>query len=231
MIDGKRVLGIIPARGGSKGIPRKNLRLLAGKPLLTWTIEAARDSHYLDRVILSSEDEAIIAVARKWGCEVPFIRPAELARDDTPGIEPVLHAIHSIGGNYDYIVLLQPTSPLRTTEDIDGCISHCVRGNAPACVSVTAVAQHPSWMHTLDSQGRLLPLLSWSSADCRQDLPPVYLENGAVYVARTDYLMSRRDFITTETIAYIMPAARSVDIDTTLDLLLCAIIKAQENDT
>jgi CMP-N,N'-diacetyllegionaminic acid synthase len=114
MINGKTILGIIPARGGSKGIPRKNLIIFGGKPLMAWTIEAGLQSHYIDRLILSSEDEEIIAVAREWGCEVPFIRPAELSRDDTPGIEPVIHAIKTLKTSYDYIILLQPTSPLRS---------------------------------------------------------------------------------------------------------------------
>jgi len=117
MIDNNMVLGIISARGGSKGIPRKNIKLLAGKPLIAWTIEEAQKSQYLDRLILSSEDMEIISTAQSWGCEVPFIRPAELARDDTPGIDPVIHALHQLAEQYDYVMLLQPTSPLRTVED------------------------------------------------------------------------------------------------------------------
>ncbi len=114
MIAGKTVLAIIPARGGSKGVPRKNIRLLAGKPLIVWTIDEAKKSKYIDRFILSSEDDEIIKIAREYGCEVPFKRPIELAQDDTPGIEPVIHAINTLEDKYDYVVLLQPTSPLRT---------------------------------------------------------------------------------------------------------------------
>nr|HPK54819.1 acylneuraminate cytidylyltransferase family protein [Smithellaceae bacterium] len=117
MIQGKTVLAIIPARGGSKGIPRKNITNLAGKPLIAWTIEEAKKSKYIDRLILSSEDNEIIQVAKEWGCEVPFIRPRELAEDDTLGIEPVLHALNTIKKKYDYVVLLQPTSPLRSVDD------------------------------------------------------------------------------------------------------------------
>lgn len=123
-----KILAIIPARGGSKGVPRKNIRDLAGKPLIAWTIEEAKKSKYITRLILSSEDEEIIEAAKKYGCEVPFVRPIELAQDNTPGIEPVLHAIEKCPG-YDYVLLLQPTSPLRTVEDIDGCIEFLLNKN------------------------------------------------------------------------------------------------------
>ena len=126
MLNGKTILAIIPARGGSKGIPRKNIKPLAGKPLIAWTIEEAKKSKYIDRLILSSEDEEIIRIAKKWGCEVPFVRPKEFAEDETSGIEPILHAIETLSEKYDYVCLLQPTSPLRTVNDIDGCIKKCI---------------------------------------------------------------------------------------------------------
>jgi CMP-N,N'-diacetyllegionaminic acid synthase len=160
MINGKTILGIIPARGGSKGIPRKNLIIFGGKPLMAWTIEAGLQSHYIDRLILSSEDEEIIAVAREWGCEVPFIRPAELSRDDTPGIEPVIHAIKTLKTSYDYIILLQPTSPLRSAEDIDDCINYCIQAKAVSCVSVTVAQPSPYWMYTLDQQKKTATLVA-----------------------------------------------------------------------
>lgn len=226
MIEGRKVMGVIPARGGSKGIPRKNLRLLAGKPLIAWTIEEAKKSQYIDRLILSSEDEEIIKAAQEWGCEVPFVRPAELARDDTPGLEPVIHALKTTGDGYDYVVLLQPTSPLRTVNDIDDCIRYCVREGAPVCVSVSLAGKSPYWMHTLNEHNRLRPLLpAEKPAERRQDLPPVYVENGAVYVAETGYLLKEKRFITEETLAYIMPADRSWDIDTEMDFLWCAFLK------
>lgn len=226
MIRGQSILAIIPARGGSKGIPKKNIRNFAGKPLIAWTIQEAGKSKYLDRFILSSEDREIIRVAKTWGCEVPFVRPVELAGDDTPGIEPVIHAINNIGRHYDYVVLLQPTSPLRTAGDIDCCIQFCIRKNAPCCVSVSQASKNPYWMYTLTGQQKLSPVLKTkSSIDRRQDLPAVYLPNGAVYVAQTSYLLEARTFITEETVAYIMPENRSWDIDTELDFLICALIK------
>jgi len=224
MIQGRSVLAIIPARGGSKGIPRKNIRMLAGKPLIAWTIEETKKSKYIDRLILSSEDAEIIKVAKEWGCEVSFVRPAELAKDDTPGIEPVLHAMSMLPG-YDYVVLLQPTSPLRLVDDIDGCIETCVSSSAPSCVSVTEVDQHPYWMYTISDAGYLEAFIKQPiKTFCRQDLPKVHILNGAVYVSESNILEERRSFITTETKAYVMPQKRSRDVDDYLDMMLCEIL-------
>lgn len=224
MINGQKVLAIIPARGGSKTLPRKNIRCLAGKPLIAWTIEEARKSQYIDCSIISSDDDEIIRVAREWGAEVPFIRPAELAEDDTPGIEPVLHALKSINGYYDYTVLLQPTSPLRTVKDIDECIHYCISKGAVTCTSVSKVDKSPYWMYSLNDQQRLRPLvLSQQSINRRQDLPPIYALNGAIYVAQTQYLQKARCFISHETLAYIMPAERAMDIDDEIDFRYCEL--------
>jgi len=231
MINNNKVLGIIPARGGSKGVPRKNIKLLAGKPLIAWTIEEAKKSQYLDRLILSSEDTEIIITAKTWGCEAPFVRPAELARDDTTGIEPVIHALDQLDEHYDYVVLLQPTSPLRTVEDIDGCIRYCLQEGASACISVSLTDKHPYWMHFIDERRRLHPLLPTAqSIQRRQDLPPVYIENGAVYVAQKDFLLNMKCFTTGETLAYIMPPERSWDIDNEFDFYCCSLLKGGHHD-
>ena len=205
MIEGKRILAVITARGASKGVPRKNIRVVAGKLLIAWTIESAKRSRYLDRVILSSEDTEIIAVAKKWGCDVPFIRPAALAQDETPGIDPVIDALNSLPEKYDFVVLLQPTSPLRTTEDLDRSIELCLKKNAPACVSVTEPEKSPYWMYTLNAEGRMHPLLeNPDDYRRRQDLPRVYALNGAVFVADCHWLVRTQSFVTPETIAYEM---------------------------
>lgn len=218
MYNGKTVLGIIPARGKSKGVPRKNMKRLGGKPLIVWTIEESKKSRYLDRFILSSEDEEIMLFARYLGCDVPFVRPVELAQDDTPGIEPVLHALETLPERYDYVVLLQPTSPLRTKEDIDRCIELCVKQNASSCVSVTESDKSPYWMYVLNEIGKITPLLETEKRyNRRQDLPKVYTVNGAVYIAEVGWLLSNRSFMSNETHGYIMPRERSVDIDTELD--------------
>lgn len=228
MLDGMRILGLITARGGSKSIFRKNLKILAGKPLIAWTIEEALKSRLLDRLILSSDDAEIIATAQKYGCEVPFTRPAELARDETPGIDPVIHALQNISGEYDYVVLLQPTSPLRTAEDIDDCIAYCLQAGAPVCVTVRPATEQPCWMHTIDEKGRLRPLLELGTQPVRrQEAPQVFVENGAVYIAQTDYLRQKKNFITPETLAYLMPRERSWDIDNEEDFLYCALLLDQ----
>jgi N-acylneuraminate cytidylyltransferase len=225
VIAGNKVLAIIPARGGSKGVPRKNIRLLAGKPLIAWTIEEAKKSKYIDRLILSSEDDEIMQVAGDYGCEVPFKRPIELAQDDTPGVEPIIHALHTLKGRYDYVVMLQPTSPLRTAADIDECMEKCAASDAPACVSVSEVEQSPYWMYRLDKKMRMLPLInSGTLISRRQDLPPVYILNGAVYVARSEYLLTQKSFITDETVGYEMPLKKSLDIDNEYDLKLAELI-------
>lgn len=225
MINKKSVLAIIPARGGSKGIPYKNICQFAGKPLIAWTIQEAKKSKYIDRTILSSDDKKIISVAKKFGCEVPFIRPANLALDDTPGIKVVLHAIDEIGCKYDYVVLLQPTSPMRTFKDIDSCLKICEENLAPVCVSLCEPEKSPYWMFRIDPDERLVPLIHLEQqSPNRQNLPKAYSLNGAVYVARTDWLKSSKTFLAEETISYLMPRERSLDIDTKLDLKICEII-------
>ena len=223
MFDKKKILAIIPARGGSKGIPRKNIRNLGGKPLISWTIEAAKKSKYIDRLILSSEDEEIIAVAKKYGCEVPFIRPAELAMDDTPGTAPVLHVIQILKEHFDYLVLLQPTSPFRTAEDIDGAIQHCIGNKEDACVSVVESEKHPAWMFFLTERKKLAPVLDQKTlVTHRQQLAPVYVLNGAIYVVNVRVFLQEEIFLLpNRTISYQMPKERSIDIDSEFDFKQC----------
>ena len=224
MIEGQRIMALIPARGGSKGVPRKNLRMLAGKPLIAWTIEAAKSSQYIDEVVLSSEDDEIIQTARAWGCATPFVRPAVLAGDEVSAVLPVLHAIQEFPG-FDYVVLLQPTSPLRLPADIDACIEQCLQANANACVSVAKPDKSPYWMMQLDERARMVPVLGWNPQyRQRQDLPEVFALNGSIYVAKCDWLSVSETFLTEDTLAYEMPRHRSVDIDTELDLIVAEAI-------
>lgn len=228
MIGGKSVLAIIPARGGSKGVPRKNLHPLAGRPLIAWTIEAAKASKLIDRFVLSSDDDEIIAVARSLGCDVPFKRPAALAADATPGIDPVLHALGALPG-FDYVVLLQPTSPLRSASDIDSAIELCVSTGAETCVSVAEPAQSPYWMSTAGADGYLKPLFPDIKASRRQDLPQALALNGAIYVANVPDLLKNKSFLTEKTVPFLMPDERSIDIDGPLDFRLAeALIHANQ---
>jgi CMP-N,N'-diacetyllegionaminic acid synthase len=221
MINNKLVLAIIPARGGSKGVSRKNIREIAGKPLIAWTIEEAKKSKYIDRLILSSEDKEIINIAKSFGCEVPFIRPDHLALDSTPGMDPVLHAIRKLP-KFDFVVVLQPTSPLRIAEDIDGCIEQLLKSASPSCVSVTEPEKSPYWMFSLNDESKIEPVINQNDIIVRrQDLPSVYALNGAVYAAETNWLLEKKSFLTKETTAFIMPKNRSFDIDTEEDFLFC----------
>ncbi|MFZ5537271.1 MAG: cytidylyltransferase domain-containing protein [Pseudomonadota bacterium] len=218
--DRPNILALIPARGGSKGLPGKNILPLAGKPMIQWSIEAAQGSRFVTRVVVSSDDPAILEVARAAGAETPFVRPAELAQDDTPSMDVVLHALDQLPP-VDWVVLLQPTSPLRSAEDIDQAIARCLETGAPACVSVSESPALPWWMFRVDATGRLVPFLDAAQRpQRRQEAPTLYTLNGAVYVARVDWLRKTRSFLTEETVAHVMPAERSVDIDTALDFRL-----------
>lgn len=210
------VLALIPARGGSKGIPRKNIRPFCGKPLMQWAIDVALAADYVDQVVVSTEDPEIAEVAKAGGAEVPFLRPAELASDTAPGIAPVLHALEQLPHVSD-VLLLQPTSPLRTSADIEAIAALRQRSGRESAVSLTPSAKHPAWMYSLNQDERLESLLQFNGAQCRQRLPPAYLLNGALYLASRDFLLREQSFIGDDTVGYVMPAERSVDIDTPLD--------------
>lgn len=215
----KKVLGIIPARGGSKGLPRKNVLVAGKKPLIAWTIEAARKSSVIDRLIISSDDEEIIKVAEEYKCEVPFRRPSSIASDEATTIDVVLHAL-DIFPDFEYVVLLQPTSPLRTSEDIDAAFRLLQIHNAQSCVSVSRVELSPYWMYSVDEKNKLKPIIpNTSFIPRRQNLPNAYFLNGAIYIAETSWLRSKRCFLDEETLAYLMPKTRSLDIDDMDDFL------------
>jgi N-acylneuraminate cytidylyltransferase len=229
VIEGLSVLALITARGGSKGLPGKNIRPVSGRPLIDFTVAAARAATCVDRVVLSTDDEAIAQAAQAGGCEVPFRRPAELAGDDTRSIDVVLHALDQLAP-VNLVVLLQPTSPLRSAADIDAVCDQLVRSGAPACVSVAPAEQSPYWMYRLGHSQRLLPLLEApAQATRRQDLPAVYALNGAVYAARTAWLRESRSFVTAETVAHVMPRERSIDIDTLDDFETFARLLARQH--
>ena len=226
MYKGKRILCTLSARGGSKGVPGKNIRDLGGLPLIAWTIREARKSAYLDRIVVSSDDEAILAVARSHGADTPFVRPAELARDDTPGVDPVLHALEALRPEeYDYVVLLQPTSPLRTVQDIDGCVARCLDNDWPCLISITETGDSPYFSFQMDTVDRMVPVIKQDSFHTRrQDLPRTFAPNGAVYVAKCDWLARTKSYLTPETRGYEMPADRSWDIDELLDFDICELL-------
>jgi len=216
------ILGLIPARGGSKGIPRKNVRRLSGKPLIHYTCEAARGSRLLSRTIVSTDCPEIAAVAAEADVEVPFLRPPELAADTTPMIDVIRHAIRwmktSTGGRPDVIVLLQPTAPLRRSRHIDEAVQLLLDGNFDSVVSVAPVPQHfnPHWQFvTKDEELQVFtgePLSHIVTR--RQDLGITYTRNGAVYGFRPDVLEHTGSFYGTRCAAYVMPPECSVNLET-----------------
>jgi N-acylneuraminate cytidylyltransferase len=227
MISDKRILGLIPARGGSKGVPRKNIREIDGKPLVAFSIETAKNSKYLDAVVVSSEDDEILSISKKWGAE-ELQRPHHLSQDTTPGVDVVLHALNTYK-DYDYVVLLQPTSPLRRTIDIDRSIELCFKSEMPFCVSVTKTEKNPYWMFTIKKNGGLSSILSGQIPNRRQDVEPIYILNGAVYVTDVKWLIKQKNYIYSEAIAYEMPVEYSVDIDNKNDIQYLEYICSSEN--
>lgn len=213
MYKEKKILAVIPARGGSKLVPKKNIKNLGGKPLIAWTIKEALDSKYIDNVVLSSDDDEIIEVAKKYGCNVPFKRPVELAADETPSIVVVLHAIERMD-EYDYVVLLQPTSPFRTAKDIDSSIELCMKKEAVSCVSLTEATENPNWMYFLDDKMNMLSVLDEDLRLQRQKLATVYKLNGAIYIVQRDWVLKHQKFVDRQiSVGYIMSGKNSLDID------------------
>ena len=221
------ILALIPARGGSKGIPRKNIVPLAGRPLIAHTIAAAKGASCLDRVVVSTDDDEIAAVAARWGAEVPFRRPAELAGDTAAGLDVALHALDWLAENEGYapdiLVELQPVAPLRLAADIDRAVRPLLDGSADTVVGLVET-EHPYYLRRLVG-GAVFPFLPETpEAFRRQDLPPVYRLNGALLATRTQLLRERRSFYGGRTCGYVMPPERSIDIDTPLDLRIAAAL-------
>ena len=221
------ILAIIPARGGSKGIPRKNIRLLARKPLIAYSIEASLKSKYIDRVVVSTEDEEIAEISKRYEAEV-IERPKEVARDDSPTIDAIFHALEVLKAeeNYepDIAILLQPTSPLRNAEDIDSAIELFLNADCESVVSVCEFKHSPYWCFVIEG-GYLKSLFGDEYLRRRrQDLEKVYMPNGAIYISTPENLRIYKSFYCPRTIPYIMPPERSIDIDNEVDLMLAELL-------
>lgn len=218
-----KTLGLITARGGSKSIPFKNISPLGGIPLIAYTIESARESELLDRCIVSTDSERIAGICREWGLEVPFMRPPELAQDNTPSFPVVLHALDAVGESYDAVMILQPTSPFRTGDDIDTAIRMLIADpEADSVISVVKVDdRHPARMKRIED-GVLIdpPFTEAFEGQPRQQLPDYYVRNGAVYLSRVQSVRETQLLKGRRSLAYVMPPERSVNIDGYLDLLL-----------
>ena len=223
MIKGQRVLALITARGGSKELPKKNILPLGGKPLVAWSINAAQQSRYLDHIAISSDDHEIIQIAQKHGCEAPFVRPPELASDAAETLDVAIHALELLP-EYEILVILQPTSPLRTAADIDTALEIMLKQGARSCVSVVEPDKSPYWAYQLNDKGYMRPLLDPKQVkQRRQDLPMTYVPNGALYIIQTDWLLKSRHLVDENTLAYIMPKERSIDVDSEHDLKIAEL--------
>lgn len=221
MYQGERILALIPARGGSKGIPGKNIKEFGGHPLIAYTVAAARRSRYVDDVVVTTDSGEIAAAARRYGAEVPFMRPPELAQDGSKTIDAVVHAVRALRGlgrEYRAVVLLQPTSPLRRAEEVDGAIEEFFSHGCLGLASVCEAQENPVLTRRLDASGVMHPLLPVSSTVRRQDMPRFWHVDGAVYVNRATDLTPETS-LNDNPIGYAMPRLRSSDIDCIEDFL------------
>jgi CMP-N,N'-diacetyllegionaminic acid synthase len=218
-----KVLGIITARGGSKGLLGKNILPILGKPLIAYTIDAALRSEMITKIIVSSDDDEILDVSRSFGVEI-IKRPSELAQDTSKSEEAILHAIESLqndGEFFDIVILLQPTSPLRTSKDIDNSIRSMLSKNAEAVISVTNIGKKPFKSYYRNKYGFLKGLHNDESPNMRrQDLPDAFLANGAIYAIFTEVFLKTNSLLPTTTIPYEMSEEKSCDIDNIIDLKL-----------
>lgn len=227
------MLAIIPARGGSKGIPGKNIKLLYGKPLIVYTIEAAVAAKTIDRIILSTDDSEIAQIASRYDIEIPFMRPKELAQDDSLAIDSYIYTIERLNkefdNNYEEFVVLLPTAPLRTSEDTDKAIELFLKKDADSVISCTALDYPVEWICSINDDGTIQRN---SETDIRkrmnrQESTRVYIPNGAVYVLKYSLLKEKNSYYSDRTYAYIMPPERSVDIDTELTFKFAEFLISQ----
>ncbi|MGL3001284.1 cytidylyltransferase domain-containing protein [Flavobacterium sp. RSSB_23] len=220
-----KVLAIIPARGGSKGVPKKNVKLLGGIPLIAHAINCAKESSRVTKIIVSTDCEEIAAIAKKNSCEV-MIRPNDLASDTSNVVLTVEHAYKTLNEDFDIIVLLQPTSPLRTGKDLDNIIEMFERDTKlDGVISVVPFDDlHPARMYNLGTNNELIPFIKDSESMRRQDLEPVYYRNGCFYAVKSQSFFTEKSFMVKNKKAYIMDAEWLVNIDTPRDFKIASII-------
>ncbi|WP_461206465.1 acylneuraminate cytidylyltransferase family protein [Clostridium sp. DL1XJH146] len=231
MYNSKKILAIIPARGGSKGILDKNIKELDGKPLINYTIEAAKRSKYIDKTIVSTDSENIKKIAVEALAEVPFIRPASLSDDNAKSIDVVIHTIEFLeenGENFDLVILLQPTSPLRDEKDIDQALENMILSKENSLVSICEVSENPILMRRTE-ENKLKPILHSDLTNLRrQNLPKFYIFNGAIYINTVDMLKKEKIFVNDNTMPFIMEKEKSIDIDDIIDFKLAELLMKEE---
>ena len=219
---------LIPARKGSKGVPGKNWRALAGRPLIEWTIKAAQESSVFQDIVVSTDDERVIEIAKSVGASVPFVRPAELATDNAGSVDVALHAAQACGWpDSAILVLLQPTSPFRSAQDIKSCVAHLADLDLDACITVRAPDAPVEWHKRFDSKGILSEAFpQMKNAKRRQDAWQTVVPNGAVYAVRLAALRAFESFTPPSTCGHLMPSRRSLDIDEPLDFEFAEFLSA-----
>ncbi|UAA39138.1 acylneuraminate cytidylyltransferase family protein [Paraneptunicella aestuarii] len=220
MIAGKKVLAVIPARGGSKGLPGKNIRELHGKPLIVWSIELANQSATIDRVVVSTDDEHIVRIAEQAGADVPFLRPAELATDFSPTKDALVHCLDNLPESYDILVLLQPTSPLRTRKTLEACISLCAESDKTV-ISVSKNKKAVEWMFYRHENGLEYVLGDANRPTRRQYCKPVYYVDGCVYCMPVAGFKDSTVIFDENSLTVVSEEQESVDIDSISDFEYC----------
>lgn len=225
-----KVLALVPARGGSKQIPGKNIRPIGGRPLIHWTLDSARASGSFDRIMVTTDSEEIASSCRSQGFDVPWLRPAEMAKDDSPRELAVFHCLAKLreaGYAPDAVMLLQPTSPLRRPESIREALRKFVNSDGESVVSVCPASDHPLWCKKITDDGRITQFVEGIDIPaCRQDLPPAYVLSGSIFLASVGTLESTRSFYSGSTLGLVLPRDESVDIDDDIDWILAEALLA-----
>lgn len=233
MTKNKSILAIIPARGGSKGVPKKNIKLLNNIPLIGYSIQEAKKSKYITRVVVSTDDEDIAEISKEFNGEIPCLRPKELATDTSSTIDSVVHMINYLKEkeNYspDYICLLQCTSPLRTHEDIDRAIEKLLNTEFDGIISVCEAEVNPYWTNIFEKDKLKYFLEKGKNITRRQDLPKIYRYNGAIFIIRTDIFTKEKTFETDNITGYIMSSENSIDIDTLNDFRIAELLMKERD--
>lgn len=233
MYKGKKILAVIPARGGSKGVPRKNIIEVGGHPLIKYTIDCGKNSKYLDRTVISTEDLLIKRVAEENGGDVPFLRPKELAEDTSKTIDCIVHAVNtlkSMGEEYDYVIILQNTVPLRKSWHVDEAIEMIVDSSERSLVSISEVDEHPILMRTLNEDKTVKNLLHMNSTMRRQDFPKFYKVDGAIAIQKIDTEFNLETSINDGKLGYVMERKYSTDIDNYLDIKIIEYYLEKEKE-
>jgi len=235
MINKRTILALIPARSGSKRLPGKNIRKFCNKPLIARTIEAAKKIRYIDKVVVSTDSNKIATIASRYGAEVPFLRPAKLSTDKAKMIDAIFHAMHFLkkqGNSYDILILLQPTSPLRSVNDVNRALQMFIKKNANAVVSVSSADHNSHITNSLPNNLSMEDFVNFSNKSKNfHNNETLYQINGALYIVKWNFLKKNKDWFSKKTYAFIMKKEHSVDIDDEIDFLFAETLARHRKTT